>query len=361
MTRHTACVLSTENLLHNLAVLCAHAPRSKIMAMVKANAYGHGLRSVSQRLDEHVDALGVASIDEALILRQCGVKSPIVLMEGVFTPDELRLAAEQKFQVVFHNPQQIQWLQGNPPATRITAWLKIDTGLGRLGFLPEAVDTVLHALSDSKALHQPIGILSHFACADEPAHPLNGLQSAAFRTCVQGHDGSKSLCNSAGIFAFPDQHYDWVRPGLALYGASPLNALSPQALDLKPVMTFTTRLIAIRHVKRGASVGYGARYICPEDMAVGIIAAGYGDGYPRTARDGTPVLINDRLCPLVGRVSMDMAAVDLRAYPTAAVNDTVTLWGKGLPVDTVAKTTKNTPYDLLTAVQNRVKFSWSGS
>ena len=228
MGRHTSCTLSTENLLHNVAVLRAKAPRAKMMAMVKANAYGHGLRSVGLRLDKHVDAMGVASIDEALALRQAGVTAPIVLIEGVFVPDELRVAAEHGFQVVFHDPCQLHWLAETPLPVPLVAWVKIDTGMGRLGFSPETATDALHILSQSESVHQPVGLMSHFACADTPEHPLNQRQITAFQKLAQHHKGAKSFCNSAAIFSFPDQHNDWVRPGLSLYGASSPHRARPR-------------------------------------------------------------------------------------------------------------------------------------
>ncbi len=359
MGRETLCTLSTANLLHNLSVIKAKAPQAKIMAMVKANAYGHGIRSVGQRLEGHVDAMGVASIDEAMTLRQAGVKTPITLIEGVFSPDEMRLASEQEFAIVFHSDHQLQWLAQAQVPTKIHAWLKLNTGMGRLGFSKEAAALAFQALSENPFIHQPIGVLSHFACADEPAHGLNQKQIAAFCSFVQGRDVVKSFCNSAAILAFPDRHYDWVRPGLALYGSSPLAGATAASLGLKPVMTFQTELIAIQKFKRGDNVGYGAGFACPEDMPVGIAAVGYGDGYPRGARAGPPVLINGVRCPIIGRVSMDMCAVDLRPCADAAEGDKVTLWGEGLPVEELADFCDHVAYDLLTGVQNRVKFVWS--
>ncbi|MDR3425276.1 MAG: alanine racemase [Alphaproteobacteria bacterium] len=358
MTRQTLCTLSTANLLHNLAVIKTRAPRARIMAMVKANAYGHGLRSVAQRLEGHVDALGVASIDEATALRQAGVNTPITLIEGVFAPEELALAATQGFAVVFHSAHQLRWLEATHLPGKITAWLKLDTGLGRLGFSPQDAAQALQTLSENPSIRQPVGLLSHFACADTPQHPLNKKQIAIFAAFAEQCQGPKSFCNSAALFAFPDRQQDWVRPGLALYGASPLAGRSAEELGLKPVMTFQTEIIAVQHFKRGDTVGYGAKFICPEDMPTGIIAAGYGDGYPRSLREGAPVLIGDRLCPLIGRVAMDMTAVDLRLCAQAAVGDKVTLWGKGLPIEKLTDFCDHIAYDLLTGVQNRVKFVW---
>ncbi|MFA5041416.1 MAG: alanine racemase [Bdellovibrionales bacterium] len=358
MARKTLCTLSTANLLHNLETIKAKTQKAKILAMVKANAYGHGIRSVSQRLQGHVDALGVASIDEGLALRQAGVTTPITLVEGVFAPDELITASEQGFSIVFHSRHQIEWLQQTKLPTKVEAWLKINTGMGRLGFSAEEGSEAMRILSESPSILHPIGIISHFACADEPHHPMNAKQIEAFRAFTKKHQGPKSFCNSAAIFAFPEMHYDWVRPGLALYGASPLAGISAASLGLKPVMTFTTELIAIQQFKKGEAIGYGAGFTCPEDMTVGIASVGYGDGYPRLVKEGTSVLVGEERCSLVGRIAMDMAAVDLRYCPGAAVGDKVTLWGEGLPVEELAEYSDRVAYDLLTGIQNRVRFEW---
>lgn len=366
MSRSAIAILSTQNLLHNLKVIKAKAPNAKVIAMVKANGYGHGLRSVSSRLAPHVDILGVASIDEALALRKIGVTRPILLIEGVFEASELQVAATEGFQVVFHEKIQIDWLrQLAPSLPLLTAWLKVDTGMGRLGFHLSEAPYFYQQLSKSPQLQQPIGVMSHFACADEPEHPLNAKQMDLLKTLATETGKTPpplSLCNSAGIFQFPGAHHQFVRPGIALYGASPFaNTIGTSASDLqlKPVMTLQTQIIAVRHMPKGSPLGYGARYICPEDMPVGVIAFGYGDGYPRTAKDGTPILVNQTRCDLIGRVSMDMITVDLRPCPTANVGDPVVLWGQGLPVETVAQHTEQICYDLLTGVQNRVKFHWT--
>lgn len=360
MSRTIHAILSTENLLHNLAVIQQQAPQSKIIAMVKANAYGHGLRSVTLRLENHVASVGVASIDEALALRKAGVKMPITLMEGVFEPEELLIASCEKFHVVFHSLHQIEWLEAYPYLPLpITAWLKIDTGMGRLGFNCDQGLEAYQRLAANKNIAQPLSCMSHFACADEPEHALNQKQIKKFIAVISVLSCPKSFCNSAAIFEFRDHHYDAVRPGLALYGVSPFETRSAEDLGLKPVMTLQTSLISVRTTRKGSTLGYGARFVCPEDMPVGIIAVGYGDGYPRSARDGTPILVNGVRCTIIGRVSMDMITIDLRACPQAKVNDQVILWGKGLGLEEVAAYTDNCPYDILTSVQSRVKFHWT--
>ena len=360
MSRTALAILSTENLLHNLTVIQQKAPTSRIIAMVKANAYGHGLRSVSLRLEKYVDSVGVASIDEAIALRKAGVKIPITLMEGVFEPDELLIASCERFHVVFHTVDQIQWLESSSLLPLpLTAWIKIDTGMGRLGFPSDQALQAYQRLTANKQVVTPIGCMSHLACADDYHHPLNQEQIHNFAAFTRNLPGPKSLCNSAALFSFADQQYDVIRPGLALYGVSPFSTHTAAELGLKPVMTLQTRLIAVRIGRKNSTLGYGARFVCPEDMPIGVIAMGYGDGYPRSAQDGTPILVNGVRCKLIGRVSMDMITIDLRPYPQAKVNDQVILWGNGLPLEEVAPYTNNIPYDMLTSIQSRVKFHWT--
>ncbi|MBS0185523.1 MAG: alanine racemase [Proteobacteria bacterium] len=359
MSRTATAILSTENLLHNLTVIKEKVKGAKIIAMVKANAYGHGIRSVALRLDKHVDMLGVASIDEAMALRKIGVNAPILLSEGIFEPNELLVAATEKFHVVFHNELQVEWLEKASLPLPLEAWIKINTGMGRLGFELEQAKKFYKRIMDSSSIVSPVKVMSHFACSDDKDHPLNQQQIHLFKDFIKDIQSEFSLCNSGGIFNFPEYHYDYVRPGLALYGISPLLGKSAQDLNLKPVMTLQTSLISTQVFKKGSSVGYGARYQCPEDMPVGIIAFGYGDGYPITAQDGTPILVNNIECSLIGRVSMDMIAVDLRHCPHAKIGDPVVLWGADLPLERVVSHTSNITWDLLTGVQNRVKFLWT--
>lgn len=358
MGRTAVAILNTENLLHNLTIIKSRAPKSAIMAMIKANAYGHGLRSTALRLDGHVASFGVASIDEALALRKVGIRSKITLMEGVFEPAELVSASLENFDVVFHNHEQVSWLENAALASPLGVWLKVDTGMGRLGFNLDEAQALLKKLSLC-FVQRPLGIMSHFACADEREHVHNNFQIKQFQDLITNFSGTKSFNNSAAIFNFPDSNYDVVRPGLALYGVSPVFGTLGSDLLLKPVMTLQTSLIAVRQEKKGAFIGYGGTYRCPEDMPVGIMAMGYGDGYPQKNSNNTPVLVNNIRCQLIGRVSMDMAAVDLRACPQSRLGDPVTLWGAQLPLEEIASYTGRTAYDLLCAVQSRVKFQWT--
>ncbi len=340
MSRGAIAVLSSENLLHNLAQIKAAAPSKPLIAMVKANAFGHGIRSTSLRLERHVDNLGVASIGEALALRKIGIKCPITLMEGVFEPDELLIAACQQFHVVFHDSTQLEWLKGLSLPRPLVTWLKVDTGMGRLGF---SIDDIPHALSVLKNcafIQSPVGLMSHMGCADELDHPLNAAQLQAFAELAKGWEGPKSLANSAAIFAHPESHYDVIRPGICLYGVSPIKNKKACDFNLKPVMTLQTRLISVRKRPSKSFVGYG-------------------DGYLRSLPPHTPVLVNGKKCHLVGRISMDMAAIDLRSCPDAKVGDPVILWGEGLPIEDILEGSQIISNELLTSVQSRVTFHWT--
>jgi len=359
MSRTALAILSTENLLHNINTIRSHAPHSKIVAMVKANGYGHGLRSSALKMQNYVDMLGVSSIDEALALRKVGIKIPILLAEGVFESRELVIASAEKFAVAFHNNAQLEWLRNTMLPQPLSGWLKINTGLGRLGFTLDEAQTAYTLLHTSTKIKPPLTMMSHFACADTPENPLNKTQCDIFKKITVLMHGNYSICNSAALFAMPDMHYDYIRPGLALYGISPFMGCSAASLNLKPVMTIRSTLIAINMLAKGSSVGYGARYTCSEQMPIGVVAFGYGDGYPISARDGTPVLIQNTRCPLVGRISMDMLTVDLRTCPQAQIGDTVTLWGDELPLEEVAVHTQSIPWALLTSVQHRVQFLWT--
>ncbi|MCE3254831.1 MAG: alr [Rickettsiaceae bacterium] len=346
--------ISIQNLLHNLKTIQNLAGQSKVIAMVKANAYGHGICEISKHLQDTVHALGVARIDEALALRQSGIKSPIMLAEGVFAQDDLEICSTQNFWPVFHNQTQIQWLKNAKLLKPIKAWIKINTGMNRLGFDIAEAKNAYQILSESKNILQPIGIMSHFACADDQTHSLNELQISNFQKFILGLPGEKSLNNSAGIFNFPS-NYDVVRIGLALYGASPLNDKTAAELNLKPVMTLKTQIIAIHDLNNGSPVGYGARFVCGKNSKIGVAAIGYGDGYSRTIQDQAPILVAGKKCQLAGRVSMDMITIDLGNDPNARIGDEVVLWGDGLPIDEVKKFSSCASYDLLCAVQSRVK------
>lgn len=352
MARALKALINRTALKHNLNRVKQIAPGKKIIAMIKAHAYGHGLNLVTDALEE-ADAFGVASIDEALELREQGVKKRIILMEGFFHPNELKDIIHHDFEPVIHHWGQVQALTQNHLAS-MDVWIKVNTGMNRLGFSPKDFPLALEQLTACASIRIK-GIMTHFSCADQLDNPQTRQQMALFDELTRDVPGEKSLANSAGIIAWPDAHGDCVRPGIMLFGASPFPGCYGYQTDLRPVMTLQTELIAKHHIVEGERVGYGGIFVAPDSMPIGIIAVGYGDGYPRHAPYGTPVLVGGKRVPLIGRVSMDMCAVDLREASDAKVGDTVVLWGEGLPVEEVAAKVGTVPYELLTGLSPRVR------
>lgn len=350
--------LNLAALHHNVRRVRDLAPYSRILAMVKADAYGHGVLTVANALSE-VDGFGVAFIDEAMALREAGISQTINVLQGVFNGDEMFTAVRKGLQIVVHHEEQLRIVEACRLSGPIDVWLKIDTGMHRLGFSMDRVADAYRRLQEARVVRE-VGLMTHFACADELGSRHTEKQIARFRELQhQISEGGEhiipdSLANSAGIVAWPAAHGAWVRPGIMLYGSSPLADRSAQELGLKPVMTLTSRLIAINPVSRGEAVGYGATWTAERDTRLGVVGIGYGDGYPRHARSGTPVLINGRLVPVVGRVSMDMITVDLGDLP-AKIGDTAVLWGEGLPADTVADHAGTISYELFCKVTRRVR------
>jgi len=348
-------LIDLSALKHNLSVVKMLAPQSKVLAMIKANGYGHGMKRVAEQLTA-ADGFGVASIDEAIILRQKGFLHRIVLLEGLFSQTELAIAVQHRLDFVIHSYYQLEWLLQAKLDTQITVWVKLDTGMHRLGFAESELTEVFNALEPLKAkvnLH----IMTHFASADELDAGMTTQQIERFNAIVETHqlaEFPQSLANSAAIQKYVVTHLNWVRPGIMLYGAG--NCLPENSIHkLKPVMTLRSQITALRWMCAGDTVGYGGRWQASRDSLIGVIAVGYGDGYPRHAPDGTPVLINGTRVPLVGRVSMDMITVDLTDMADSVqLNDEAILWGQGLPVDEVAEFVGTIGYELLCQVTARV-------
>jgi alanine racemase len=353
MSRPACALVDTGALKHNLQEVRRHAPQARTMAIVKANAYGHGLAWAARVLNDVTDAFGVSSIEEALKLREAGITRPICLLEGFFTADEMPVIAKHRLAPVIHHEKQLQALIEAPPSLQLSVWLKIDTGMHRLGFAPAAVPDALKKLRSCSAVSE-IRVMSHFARADMAADSETKTQIENFKSLTGNLGLESSLANSAGILAWPQSHLDWVRPGIMLYGISPMEQPSVIKNDLKPVMTLQTALIAVHPRRKGEAIGYGGDWRCPQDMLVGVAAIGYGDGYPRHARAGTPVLVNGQRVPLFGRVSMDMITLDLRTQPRASEGDSVVLWGPDLPVEEIAHCASTISYELLCHVTERV-------
>jgi len=354
MSRPARMMIDLSALQHNLACVRLRAPSSQIMAMVKSDAYGHGIERIGTALPM-ADALGVACSEEGMILRRAGVKGPIVLMEGLFDASELDEASENRFTLVVHQLSQIEMLEKYSGQNPFVVWLKVETGMNRLGIACRDLQGAWLRLMNCPMVKKPVGLMTHFAETDAPDSVSMQEQLALFNQVTAELPGPRCLAKSGAILGNPESHADWVRPGIMLYGASPWPHMTGEMLGLRPVMTLSSALIAIHAVAKGQRVGYGGTYTCPEDMRIGVVAAGYGDGYPQGARNGTPVLLNDKICPLAGRVSMDMLSVDLRTQPDAMVGDPVVLWGSGLPVETVALHADSSAYEVLTRMTGRAR------
>ncbi len=363
-------LIDTAALTHNVNVIRQYAADQDIWIMVKANAYGHGILPVAEALAPVVTGFGVARIDEALLLSQQKITKPILLLEGYFSLAELEQTAQCQFQTVVHSIEQLALIEqynaqqksaglDNGSTAPISVWVKIDTGMHRLGFLPEQISEVIERLSLCECVAKPLNFMSHFSSADEKDGDFTKAQISLFEQLTKGFIGKKSIAASSGCFNWPTSHYDAVRPGISVYGISPMEALNGQELGLKPVMTMTSSLIAVRDVAKGGKVGYGANWQAKTDTRLGVVAMGYGDGYPRLAPTGTPMLVNGRKVPIVGRVSMDMITVDLGPNATDKVGDEVILWGEGLPVEEVARHIGTIGYELVTQIMPRVKYIYS--
>lgn len=331
-----------SNYLHARGV---HGGRA--LAVVKANAYGHGALACARSLSPVVDGFAVAFLDEARTLREGGVRNPILVLEGVFNATELKLAHELDLWLVVHQEEQIRLLQQSSIVGPFNVWLKIDTGMSRAGFRSaDATDAHRRLFSTGKV--SSITLMTHFARADEPGESMTAQQIETFDTATATLGGERSLCNSAGLIAWPAARRDWARPGLILYGVAPHGDEVP---ELRPVMTFESSVFAVRTLEPGESLGYGATFTAAKRTRVGLVCAGYADGYPQTATTGTPVAVDGQATTLIGRVSMDMLTVDLTSLPDAGVGSTVELWGSRIPVNAVARSADRSPYELLCSVK----------
>ncbi len=342
MRRAARALIDLSALRHNLARARACAPRARVVAVIKADAYGHGALAAARVL-AGADTLAVAHLGEALALREAGIRTPVLVLQGVRGPIELAEAAARGLAVVVHHEAQLQALEASRAPLRV--WLKVDSGMHRLGFAPGELPGI-HSRLRAVQGAAPV-LMTHLACADDRADPATARQLARFDRAVDGLAGTHSIANSAGVLGHPESHRDWVRPGIMLYGVSPFVGGSGEREGLRAVMSLRAPLIAIRRLRAGDRVGYGGDYVCPEDMPVGVVAIGYGDGYPRHAPSGTPVRVAGTRAALVGRVSMDMITVDLRGVPHPCVGDEVILWGPGLAVEEVAERAGTIAYELL--------------
>lgn len=351
--RHTQISIHQEALTYNLNRVKELAPQSQIVSMVKADAYGHGIQNCLEALNKS-DVFGVACYQEALTIRNLGYIKPITLIEGVFSEEEQKQAITHELECVIHHQQQVEWLikhKNEYQQKNLKVWVKLNSGMNRLGFLAHDIIPLIQQL---KGLGFVCVLTMHFANADQDPHELNERQKQLF---LDVKDACApilcSCCNSAAIFKWPDLHFDYVRPGIMLYGASPFANVSVKTLDLKPVMTFVTQIMAIHHVPKGQTIGYGSTFAAPHDMKIAIISVGYGDGFPRVSISPNHVIVNNQQAPLVGRVSMDMTAIDISNVDQCQIGDSVELWGEKRLVDAVAQTNGTIGYELLCRLTQR--------
>ncbi|AKE08582.1 alanine racemase [Serratia liquefaciens] len=352
-------VIDRRALRHNLQQVRRQAPQSRLIAVVKANAYGHGLLETAHTLQD-ADCYGVARIGEALKLRSGGIVKPILMLEGFFSAEDLPVLVANNIETAVHSIEQLEALEQATLARPVPVWMKLDTGMHRLGVRPEHAEAFYQRLSACRNVVQPVNIMSHFSRADEPSSDATLKQMQCFEQFARGKPGQRSIAASGGTLLWPDAHNDWVRPGIILYGVSPMEDANGSQFDLQPAMTLKSNLIAVREHKAGESVGYGGTWVSEGDTRLGVVAMGYGDGYPRSAPSGTPVWLNGREVPIVGRVSMDMMSVDLGPNATDKVGDEVVLWGQELPVERIADCTGISAYELITKLTQRVAMEYIG-
>lgn len=358
MARPAVATIDAAALRHNLALLRGQASGARVLAVVKADGYGHGLERVARALAD-ADGFGVASLEDAERLRAAGLKHRIVLLSGFVEAEEIPRLQALGVDTVVHEDSQLEMLaaaQLPPDAAPLRTWLKLDSGMHRLGFPLRRTREAHARLAALPGIDPEITLMSHFASSDEFHGAMTRQQIAAFDAATAGIDGPRSLSNSAAVLGWPASHTDWVRPGGALYGVSVVAGKPGVEFGLRPAMTLGSRLIAVRELEAGEPVGYGASWRAPEAMRIGVVALGYGDGYPRAAPAGTPIWVAGVETGLVGRVSMDLITVDLRGVPDAVAGSEVVAWGEGLPVERVAEAAGTIGYELVCSVTRRVSF-----
>jgi alanine racemase len=338
----------------NYSLACQKSPGSKSIAVIKANAYGHGMIKVARQLEDQVPAFAVVSLDEAVQLRDAGILKPVLILQGVNRAEEIDVAAAMDFWLMLHQRQQAELLASANPSAPVRAWVKLDTGMHRLGVAADDLDRLCAQLASTAHVEQGVVLCTHLACADDPENPMTSEQVRSIRSCAGRHQLPLSIANSAGILFWPESHAEWNRPGYMLYGNCPTGAYDAGSAGLHPAMTMNSEIIAIRHLAPGEGVGYGLDWVAKRPSSIGTIAIGYGDGYPRHAPSGTPVLVKGQRVSLVGRVSMDAIGVDLTDLENVEVGDPVELWGQNLSVNEVAAAAGTIGYEILAGLTGRV-------
>ncbi|MCP4880993.1 MAG: alanine racemase [Gammaproteobacteria bacterium] len=354
MTRPSHIQVNLQALRNNYQWACELAPQSKTMAIIKADAYGHGAVACARALDDLAPAYGVACIEEALQLRQAGINKPILLLEGIFTDDEIATAAEQDLWMMVEDPWQVDAIVNAKLQQPVQVWTKMDTGMHRLGLAPFRLPELLAKLQASPNVCNGIVMASHFACADELNNDFTRQQIALFHSHLPSPDMPFSLANSAAIMAWPESHGHWNRAGFMLYGNTPLDAEHDSNLGLTPVMSLNSSVISLRQVAVGEAVGYGQLWKAQRPSIIATVAMGYADGYPRHASTGTPVLINGQRAPIIGRVSMDMITIDVTDLSGVCLGSPVCFWGHDLNANEVASHIGTIGYELITRMGQRL-------
>ncbi|MGL1956256.1 MAG: alanine racemase [Colwellia sp.] len=359
ISRRTQAVIDLCALKENYHQIANLAKKSQTIAVIKANAYGHGAVKIALSMQKYVPAFAVAFIDEAIVLREAGVSLPILILEGALTDKDFALAEQNNFWLMIHNPRQIDWLTNLTPAFTGKLWLKIDSGMNRLGFMPQETTAIINRLSVSQQSN--LVLCSHFSTADDSSNNNSQQQLQLLQTLAKQHNCQYSIANSAGILNWPQSHANFNRLGIALYGASPIEK-NKLPVTLKPVMTLQSNIIALRELTIGQFVGYGGIWQAKRPTIIATIAIGYADGYPRHAKSGTPVWLvnNQKTAPIVGRVSMDMITIDVTDIEKVNIGDAVELWGNNLAVEVVASHADTINYELLTRVSDRVPRIYQG-
>lgn len=351
--RATHVVIDRAAIKHNLQRVREFVPNAKVMAVIKADGYGHSMETVARAL-EAADEFAVTCLDDVDRLRSQGFNKPISMLSSTFTVDDLHRMPAQQVRPVFYDSCQLSALSELDDSANLDLWLKVDTGMGRLGFCVEDAHLIAARLLSHRGI-KSVSVMTHLSNADTPDHPSNQRQIKSFVKFTETYNFREiSILNSAGVVAFADQAQHIVRPGVILYGVSPQVGLTAHGLNLQPAMTFKSSLISVKRLPVGSQIGYGSGYTLDSDSRIGVVACGYADGYPRHAPSGTPVLINGMIVPLVGRVSMDLITVELGDVK-AEVGDDVILWGEGNPVENIAELSETIAYELVCGIPPRVE------
>ena len=359
MGRPATATIDLGALRHNYKIAQQLSGNGQAMAVVKADAYSHGAVACATALADIASGFAVACIEEALELRAAGIRQRILLLEGFFDSSELAQIEEHKLDTAVHHPFQLEALLAHSFKRPVRVWLKMDSGMGRIGFAPERYQQIWQQLNDHPGVRD-IVMITHFACADEVSNAHAHHQLDTFNRYTMGLPGDRSLCNSAALIALPEARAQWNRPGLLIYGVSPFTGSFPALPQLKPVMELSSAIISVKEVPAGSTVGYGSQWVADRPTRLGVVAIGYADGYPRYAGNGTPVLVNGCRVPLVGRVSMDMLTVDLTELNDVKIGDRAVLWGRDLLINEVSDSADTIPYQLMCNL-NRVPVFYSGA